>query len=121
MIMKRILLTLLLACMLPLLAQAGEPYRKFLKPYCEWCGNPDSGRNVLGFKRSLEIAHEKPQAKFPELKAVESNCFTLCRNCHWVLNHGGESWQYAVEGLGRLIAEFGYVARHGKPPEKKGS
>lgn len=73
-------------------AFASEPYQKFLKNKCEWCGRS----NVR-----LVVHHLKPQHLFPELAQMESNCVTLCdprimrsTGCHFKIGHRGINWKY---------------------------
>lgn len=60
---------------------AGEPYQKFNKGKCALCGTTGTWRN------KLNVHHNLPQHVRPDLANVETNCITLCRECHWVVGH----------------------------------
>lgn len=86
-----------------MLVYGSEPYQKYLKNKCWWCGK-SSIRRV--------IYHIKPQHFHPELSQVESNCITLCdpillrsSGCHYKIGHRGISWKYDNSKMMEVIIE----------------
>lgn len=79
---------LLLLLWLTMLALASEPYQKFRKGNCEWCGAKDSMFN------KLEVAHFYNQSDYPAWKNVESNVKTLCRKDHFAMHK--RNWKKCV-------------------------
>lgn len=68
--------------------------KRFLQshPECAACGR----------KKKLEVHHRKPREYYPEMELDAANLVTFCRDCHWLIGHGGRNWSDWIDDCDRL-------------------
>lgn len=91
---------------LALSAFAGPKYQSFRGRSCEWCQKSES------LTVRMEWAHFILQSEcktngHPEWINVQWNGATLCRKCHWTIQHGGENWSKPNRDVVQVFAAHG--------------
>jgi len=62
---------------------------------CQHCGR----RGKAGYRPILDVHHIKSRKNYPNLALDESNCITLCRECHKKTNSYLKRWNTGMEAV----------------------
>ena len=59
---------------------------------------------ACGRTKKLEAHHRFPREYYPEMELDPGNLITFCRDCHYLIGHGGRNWSDWIEDCDGLAA-----------------